>query len=273
MLRSLAELRRYTVTATDGDVGTVVNFLFDDERWAIRYLVVKTGGFFDERRVLVSPLSLRAIDWGTRKFHLNLTQDKIRRSPSVDVHKPVSRQYELDHSRYYGYPYYWSGMEMGGPGGGPGYYPLQEMIPGSRPPCGPADPSADVHLRSVKEVRGYRIEGTDRSIGFVADFIVDGEAWEVRYLLVATSHGWWGHKVLIAPRWASDIDWARRHVCIDLRREAIKSSPSWDPTSVIGRDYEQRLHDHYERRGYWGGAPRVGRSRDGTSTPPTLHPT
>jgi hypothetical protein len=36
MLRSLKDLERYNVTATDGDIGTVANFLLDDERWTIR---------------------------------------------------------------------------------------------------------------------------------------------------------------------------------------------------------------------------------------------
>ena len=43
MLRSLKELEHYAVSATDGDVGTVVNFLFDDEHWAVRHLVVDPG--------------------------------------------------------------------------------------------------------------------------------------------------------------------------------------------------------------------------------------
>ena len=44
MLRSLKKLEHYTVTATDGDIGSVANFLLDDERWTVRYLVVETGG-------------------------------------------------------------------------------------------------------------------------------------------------------------------------------------------------------------------------------------
>jgi hypothetical protein len=31
MLRSLKDFERYTVNATDGEIGTVVNFLLDDE--------------------------------------------------------------------------------------------------------------------------------------------------------------------------------------------------------------------------------------------------
>jgi sporulation protein YlmC with PRC-barrel domain len=57
MSRNLTELAGYAVDATDGEIGKVHDFLFDDERWTIRYLVVQTGGFFDDRRVLISPVS------------------------------------------------------------------------------------------------------------------------------------------------------------------------------------------------------------------------
>ena len=98
MLRSLKHLEGYTVNATDGDVGKVVNFLLDDERWTIRYLVAETGGFFDGRRVLISPISFRKADWSTRRFHLALTRDEVKNSPSLDTDKRVSRQHERDYS-------------------------------------------------------------------------------------------------------------------------------------------------------------------------------
>lgn len=94
MLRNLKDLERYTVGATDGDLGRVVDFLFDDERWVVRYLVVEPGGFFDERRVLISPISFRQVDWRLQCFNVALTKDKVRNSPSIDLDKPVSRQYE-----------------------------------------------------------------------------------------------------------------------------------------------------------------------------------
>ena len=120
MLRSLKDLERYTVTATDGDLGSVSNFLLDDERWTVRYLVVEPGLFHDGRRVLVSPIFFRQPEWATRCFHLALTKDKIRNSPSVNVDKPVSRQHERDYFRYYGYPYYWGYSGLWGMGNYPG---------------------------------------------------------------------------------------------------------------------------------------------------------
>jgi hypothetical protein len=55
--------RTYDLGATDGDVGSVIEFLFDDERWTVRYLVADTGGFMDGRRVPISPISFRGADW------------------------------------------------------------------------------------------------------------------------------------------------------------------------------------------------------------------
>ena len=43
MLRSLKDLRGYAIRASDGVIGKVDDFYFDDETWAIRYLVVDTG--------------------------------------------------------------------------------------------------------------------------------------------------------------------------------------------------------------------------------------
>ena len=42
-MRSLKEMERYAVSAVDGDMGVVVDFLLDDEHWAVRYLVAEIG--------------------------------------------------------------------------------------------------------------------------------------------------------------------------------------------------------------------------------------
>jgi hypothetical protein len=249
MLRSLKELERYTVNATDGDLGSVANFLFDDEKWAIRYLVVKTGNFFDERRVLVSPISFRKVDWAKGVFHLALTMDQIKGSPGLDADRPVSRQHERNYSDYYGYPYYWGTMGVWGSG----YYPalLGARPRNGAPPALPDDKPGDVHLRSAADVRGYDLRGTDDGIGFVADFIVDDETWELRYLVVDTSHWWWGKKVLVAPDWATQVSWSDRKISLDLTRDAIKNSPEWNTETAVGREYETRLYGHYGRKAYW----------------------
>jgi hypothetical protein len=187
MLRNLKELERYTVCATDGDVGKVVNFLFDDERWAIRYLVVETGGFFLERRVLISPISFREVRLSAERFHLDLTRDKVKNSPGVDT-DPTS----LAPARARLLPLLWLSILLG-LHGGMGCRVLSRRATRrafGREPAGFHPPR--VGRRSPAErtnaVEGYGVHGSDDGIGFVKDFIVDDETWEVRYLVVDISH-------------------------------------------------------------------------------------
>ena len=249
MLRSLKELEGYTIGATDGDIGRVVDFLLDDERWAIRYLVVETGGFLDGRRVLISPISMRTVDWLSRRVHLALTVDKIKNSPSVDTDKPVSRQHERDFYRYYGYPYYWGDLGLWGIGAYPNLLVAGQYNEAALQRTD--DSSADVHLRSAKEVRGYDIQGSDKAIGHLEDFIIDDENWALRYLVVDTSNWWFGTKVLLAPQWASTVSWNERRVYVDVSRDFVKNSPEWN-AAAINREYEDRLHHYHGRTGYWG---------------------
>ena len=250
MLRSLKDLERYVVCATDGDIGSVANFLLDDERWIVRYLIVRTFSplVLTGRMVLISPISFRQVDWSTQRFHLALTMDKVKNGPSIDVDKPVSRQHERDYSRYYDYPHYWGYTGLWGMGPYPGLLAEGRW---SDAPADDAAESVDVRLRSAREVRGYHIQGTDEAIGHIEDFIVDDESWEIRYLVIDTSNWWGGKKVLVAPQWASRISWSESKVYVDLSRQAIKKSPEWNSTTAVNREYETRLYDYYGRPVYW----------------------
>jgi hypothetical protein len=248
LLRSLKDLEHYTVTVADGDVGDARNFLIDDERWAIRYLILETSGLFDGHQVLISPVSFREVDWATRRFHLALTKAKVNNSPSVDTEKPVSRQHENDYFRYYGYAPYWGYSGLWGIGDYPGLLATELW---HETAVEHSTESGDIHLRSAAELRGYHVQGLDEAVGHIEDFIVDDATWEVRYLVIDTSDWWFGKKVLVAPRWTKRISWEDRTVYVDLSRDAVKKSPQWDASETINREYETRLYDYYGRPQYW----------------------
>ena len=113
----------------------------------------------------------------------------------------------------------------------------------------------DRHLRSTQEVTGYYIGATDGEIGHVEDFIIDDESWSIRYIVVDTRNWWPGKKVLASPEWIEKVSWADSTVYVELTRAAIKSAPEYDASSPIDRDYEDRLHTHYGRQGYWFDRP------------------
>ncbi len=254
MLRSLKELEHYTVMASDGELGKVANFLFDDERWAIRYLVVEPGLFHEGRSVLVSPIFFGKAEWETRTFRLGMTKERLRSSPSIDTDKPVSRQHERDYFRYYGYPYYWGYGGVWGMGNYPGSIGSWDESPTD--PESTGESAGDIHLRSAREVGGYDVEGTDGSLGGIADFVVDDSTWEIRYLVVDTSHWWFSKKVLVAPHWADRVSWADSTVHLDLSREVVKKGPAWNGDQPINREYEAHLYDYYGRPVYWANGDR-----------------
>jgi hypothetical protein len=113
MLRNVKDLRGYALRATDGVIGKVDDFYFDDEDWGIRYLVVETGTWLSGRKVLISPMSLGHAGWMGRQLPVALTRRQVERSPDIDTRKPVSRQHEAEYSRYYGYPFYWVAAAYG----------------------------------------------------------------------------------------------------------------------------------------------------------------
>jgi uncharacterized protein YrrD len=263
MLRSLKDLENYEIGATDGRIGHVKDFYFDDHEWVIRYLVVDTGPWLLGRQVLISPISIQHPNWAERLLPVSITKEQVKDSPAIDTDKPVSRQHEMEYQGYYGYPYYWGG---GGIWGG-GMYPFG-MVPtyaGSdslrveREQSGSEYELAerarhrddDPHLRSCKEVVGYHIHATDGGIGHVESLLVDEETWAIRYMVVNTSNWWQGHKVLVAPQWITGVHWLDKSVAVALTREAVKAAPIYDSTGEVDRKHESALYEHYRRPGYW----------------------
>jgi len=251
MLRSLKDIEGYVVNASDGDIGKVDDFLFDDKRWVIRYLVVRTGTSFfkDGRQVLVSPIFFREAEWATRQFHLELTSEKVKHSPTIDMHRPVSRQHELEFNRYYGNPNYWEYSGFWGMSTYPVGLSSKQWNEGNAVRA--KQPAEDSDLRSNQEVRGYHLEGTDGGLGHIKDCIVDDETWRIRYFVINTSNWGMGKDVLIAPHWTTRISWEERKVYVDLSRQTIKDSPVWNAENAVNREYEARLYDYYGRPADW----------------------
>ena len=81
--------------AEDGEIGRCKDFLFDDEKWTIRYMVADTRKWLPGRKVLISPMSLGAVDWSSRHFQVELTRRQVEDSPPLEEDAPVSRQYEM----------------------------------------------------------------------------------------------------------------------------------------------------------------------------------
>jgi uncharacterized protein YrrD len=264
MLHSVKELHDFAVGATDGQIGEVKDVYFDDERWTVRYMVVDTGGWLSGRRVLISPISVRDINWNDEVLNVDLSRQQVRESPSIETDKPVSRQHEIDYYNYYGYPNYWEGANLWGLGA----YPMpwvgatgdvrqpspQPGLAHVRQRAARADPerqAADSHLRSSSEVTGYEIMAIDGPIGNVENFVFDPKSWAIRYLVVDTRKWLPGKHVLLSPEWIGSVSWPEHQVYVKVERRAVETSPEYDPSRTLSREHEAALYRHHGHAVYW----------------------
>ena len=219
MLRSVKEIQGYTVRARDGDMGHVHTFYFCDQRWCIRYLVVETGRWLRRQRVLIAPGVMGQPDRETRRLPVDLTKEQVCNSPDIDTDRPVSRLPQVALHVHHNGPAYWT---MRAPAAAqvltarPGSAPVPPAVIQPEMPEPVDERQYDAHLRSMRAVMGYTIQATDRRVGHVQDFIVDTDAWYVRYLVVATRNWLPAKKVLLASTWIREINWTDAQVHLDL---------------------------------------------------------
>lgn len=269
MLNVVSSLRNLEIHATDGMLGTVSDFLFDDNTWQVRWMVVDTGNWLPGRKVLVHPSAVVSADFDGRQLSVSLTMTQVKESPDLLRDRPVSRQMQNDLYSYYGWDPLWAGGAFGGglqggamfggvargaiasPLSAPVYFGANAVREAEHGvvEVGEGDP----HLRSVAEVTGYHVHATDGNIGHVEDFLIESESWAIGYLIVDTSNWWVGQHVLISPQAVKNVDWSDHSIEVDLARDKVRSSPSWNRADSITCEFERQLHQHYNWPNKWQG--------------------
>ena len=248
MLRNTSALNGYAIAASDGRLGTVNDFLFDDASWLVRWLVVDTGKWLSGRKVLLPPSVLGELNPKREEFSVKLTMEQVKNSPDIDTAQPVSRQMETRVYDYYGWSPYWgTGFYMGGYGymGGLAASPSLVAMRREDEIADRQRNDGDPHLRSTEAVTGYHIHATDGRIGHVEDFVVEDSDWRIHYLVVDTKNWWPGKRVLISPGSAREIDWDSKLVNLNVDRQKVKDSPAYDASVTVDHAYDESLLTYY----------------------------
>jgi len=251
MLQVISPLKGFSIVASDGEIGTVVDFLFDDASWKVRWLVIDCGAWLTGRKVLIHPSAISRTDFDRQRSVVSLTKAQVETSPELAEDQPVSQQMEDRLYTHYGWDPLWGGPYLSETPGAiawpymaPPYFGLgldATEAHGKRASLHGSDP----HVRSVSEVTGYRLHAADGEIGHIENFMIDDGDWSIHYFIVDTRNWWFGKRVLISPLAVKSIEWADRHVELDVSREQVKSSPHWDPLEAFTQVYAKRLHKHY----------------------------
>jgi uncharacterized protein YrrD len=232
--RSFKEVCGFAIGATGGELGKVDDAYFDDERWTVRYLVADVGSWLNGRRVLISPHAIVRIDSNKETVETHLTRSEVENSPPIETARPISRRMEDEYNRYYRYPPYWAenyAAGIWGFGALPlaGIEPVLRKAQAARQAAEPRANDEEIHLRSAREVTGYSVAATDRSIGHIDNFLFDDESWAIRHLVVDTRDWWPGRHVLVSPEHVERVSWLERSVHLRISRDEVEHSPEYEP--------------------------------------------
>ena len=225
MERNINSLIGYDIEATNGIIGKLQEFYFDDETWTIRYLIVKTGSWLSGREVLISQVALKNRNWLNKTIPVNLTKKQVQNSPDIDTKKPVSRQQEVNLFGHYQWENYWSsGFYANGSMGVSMPFPSIDRKILIAPDEDHNNPDDDIHLRSTDRITGYHIHASDGEIGHVKDFVIDDQLLQLLFFVVDT-HNWiGGKKVLIPVNEIKKVDWSTFEVFLNITVNEVQNS-------------------------------------------------
>jgi uncharacterized protein YrrD len=226
MLRSIKQLYEDKLGASDGEIGEVADFYFDEQQWVVRYVVAGTGAWLAGRLVLLSPHAFDNFHQSGHRLIVNLTRQQLANGPSIEPHKPVTRQFEEEYNRYYGWPFYWddSGI-VRGMGGFPASLQARSIPNDQTPRSCRSGHGDNPRLRSTKALAGCHIQSSGGTIGRLTDFLIDDKSWTIRHLLIETGHWFSRNEIAISPKQIDHISHDKSGIFVAPTKEAIFETP------------------------------------------------
>jgi uncharacterized protein YrrD len=211
MTCSFQQLYGKKLKTTDGEIGHINDFYIDDRCWLIRYVVADTSFWRSDNLVLLAPRVFVPSPLNSPYCSVNLTSEQVKTSPSIALHKPISRQFEEEHYRSHGWPDYWKG----------------DGLFGLDPTQAPVD-DIDAHLRSARALCGYRIQTAEGTLGHVRDFIVDKKGWSISHFVVETGNWLLGKEIVIPTEKIDHVSYDESLVFVSATKNSILEAPEYD---------------------------------------------
>ncbi len=217
----------FKIKTIDGTYGVVSDFLFTDEDHVIRYLVVDPQKWNPlSQKLLVSPVSVYYVNLDAKEVCLSIDTEKLLQSPDIEEQETVSRHFETELYRYYGYGYYWMGTDLWGMSSDPSL--LQATIAKE----GAADnrTEQEIHLRSTNEVFSYLAQSSDEHSLQLSDFVFNTKSWLISFAVIDCHTGMLSkERSLIKIAAIKQYNWHEQSVSLSLHSEQIKGNPHFEP--------------------------------------------
>ena len=232
MFWNASAIKGYHIAATDGDVGHIDDILIDHASWTVRWLVVHTGSWLNERAVCLPAWALARPDPDAHSLKVSLTRGQIESSPAIDDERMLSSEQQAIISEHY------AGLRRAA--GAPRTGDVDTLIRADPVTTGRAQ-----DLVSLNVLTNATVEALDGEIGHVESLIVDPRTWTIRYLVVHTGFWWPDKKVLILPDTVARIDDIRASIDLNVNREKVRASPAYVAEETVDGAFDEQFHIYY----------------------------
>jgi hypothetical protein len=244
-MSSLDILHGYSIHAADGELGTVVSFLFEEHTWKIRFMVVDARLQAGGRRLLIPPAVFLAPVWEQKRFPLRILRNQVSQCPDIDsdaIAGPISGEENL----FFGWPVSWGeGFHLSVISGSSLSHAIRFHHPGTLPDAGAI-------LYAHRKLIGFTMDTVDGPAGDIVDFIIDENRWEICFLVVDTGTLLPGKKVLVSVDKIKKIMVNEGRVSTVLHGKDISKSPAFDPSGQFNHNYNKIISEYYNRSSRWG---------------------
>lgn len=194
---SIKNILRFKIMAVDGMCGTVHDLYFDDQSWTVRYIVASLSRWFPWAKVLIKPKQhIKEIQ--QKMVFVNMERERIRSCPDYDVDRPVFRQNQRTL-----HPFFFVGTTG----------ITADFFLGSgfeNPGRGNGNP----HLRSAREIVGYRAVGPWGPLGYIADFLGTPDLHRIQAVELTAREGLRRKRQTIQTSRIRQIRWNDRTVFV-----------------------------------------------------------
>ena len=266
MLFAVVGLVGCPVAASDGRIGSVKDFLFDDQSWKMRWMAVDTGHWLPGREVLIHPSAITpfelpkkpampSLSFGeTLTVRVELTKQQIEASPEAHNDQPVTKQKEAQLCDYYGCDRLLGTTYFGAER-------HRHCTCEAANFCGSRGASVAAAWRPIPPtaIRTYVVLPRSKVIMSTpptATSAISTISWPMTptgiSAISSSARGTGGRASLCswAPYAVTDIDWLERRISVNVTRDQVRSAPAWEPLAAGDQVGEQQLHRHFGWPGY-----------------------
>lgn len=106
-------------------------------------------------------------------------------------------------------------------------------------------------LRSITELTRFSLGSDASTTGYVKDFLVDDQAWRLRYAVLDVGVWLTNRKVLVSVTALGEPDWESRSFPSAVTKDQIRNGPPMNLNQPISRDSESTFNRHYGYPDYW----------------------